>query len=160
VALVDAEVGGRDAALSADDDLEGVQPAGRALVGERPHREAVERARLAADPRVLLGLRAQELVGGDPERLGKAGEVVEREAPLAGFQPAERRDVQAGARRDGFERQPALGAQLAQAPADAAVDGLVCLHGKGACQFGAGRATLAAWTRTGIASSSAVAPRA
>jgi hypothetical protein len=59
--------------------------------------------------------------------------VVERQAPLAGLQATERRDVEAGALGDLLERQSLLGAQLAQPATDADINRLsisVCRHGK------------------------------
>jgi hypothetical protein len=50
--------------------------------------------------------------------------VIEGEAPLAGLQAAQRRDVDARALGDLLQREAALGAQLAQPPPDAGVDGL------------------------------------
>ena len=63
---------------------------------------------------------------------GEGGDVVEGEAALAVLQSAERRDVDARARRDLLQGQAAGGAQLAQPPADAQVEGLLgafCRHG-------------------------------
>jgi len=60
--------------------------------------------------------------------------VVEREAALARFEPAQRRHVDARAVGDVLQRQPALHAQLPQTLPDPHIDVVVgwsfCLHGK------------------------------
>ena len=77
--------------------------------------------------------------------------MVEREAALARFEPAQRRHVDARPAGDVLQRQPALHAQFPQPPPDPQID--VVLGGVFACmanQFGIGRRVackLVAWTR-------------
>ena len=59
--------------------------------------------------------------------------MVEREAPLPGLEPAERRHVDAGSFGDLLEGQTLLRPQFLEAPANPYIDRLVvlvCLHGK------------------------------
>jgi len=90
------------------------------------------RMRTALDAGVLRVRRAQEVVGADRQCGGESGEVVQRKAALARFQPAQCRDVDARPTCDILQRQPALHAQLAQPPTYPDVDAVVrlCLHGK------------------------------
>ena len=94
-------------------------------------RHAVAADRLGAHAGVLRRARAEQVVGADAERRGERGEVVEREPALAGLEAAERREVDVRALGDLGEREPLLGAELAQPSPDADVDGLlICRHGK------------------------------
>jgi hypothetical protein len=129
VALVDREALGRPAAPRADGDLERLQSRA-AAAGERPEREALDLARLAAHARVVGFRAAEQLVGRDAERRRERRDVVEREAALARLQAAERRHVHVRPLRDLLEGEAELRAPLVQAAAGPAVDGLLCcLHG-------------------------------
>jgi hypothetical protein len=52
---------------------------------------------------------AQQLVGGDAQRVGERRDVVEREPPLARLQAAERRDVDVRPIGNLLQREPQLG---------------------------------------------------
>ena len=88
---------------------------------------------LAEDARVLGRCRAEQLVGADAQRGREGGDVIEREAPLAGLEATQRGEVDVGSRRrPGWRVRPSFGAQLTQPPADAlrrSARAIVCLHG-------------------------------
>jgi hypothetical protein len=100
-----------------------VQPRGTAA-RKRPYREAGVTARTAADPWVLRRRSAQEVVGGNPECSGKRRHMIKSEAPLAGLQSAEGRNVDRCASRYLRQREPSLGSQLAQPASDSSLDWL------------------------------------
>ena len=121
-----------------DPDLVRVQPARRAVAGQRPVGHVVMGVRSAPDAGVLRLGRAQQFVGADRQRGGESGEVVERESALTRLQPAQCRHVDARPAGDVLQRQPVLRAQFAQPPTDPDVDAVLrfCLHGKEAWHCG------------------------
>src|SRR5215217_8254810 len=111
-----------------------MQTTGCRLPGQRPVGDVIVGMRCA--PYAWIGRlgRAQEFVGADRQRFGEAGEMVESESTLTGFEPAERGHVDARAAGDVLQSQAALEAQITQTSANTQVDvvfgGLVCLNGK------------------------------
>ena len=74
----------------------------------------------------------KQLIDADRECFGQPGQVIQRQSPLAGFQPAQRRQVDAGPVGDVLQCQPLLGAQLTQPSPHPEVDAAliaVCRHG-------------------------------
>src|SRR5687768_9573435 len=100
---------------------------------ERPHGHPVGTGRLAADSRVSVRRRSEEVIDRYTEPGGQPGEVVESEPPLTGLQSTQRRGVDVGSIGDLLQGEPSLRPDLPQSPADADIDRLlwsVCLHSK------------------------------
>ncbi|BBX02045.1 hypothetical protein MMOR_29810 [Mycolicibacterium moriokaense] len=79
----------------------------------------------------------KQFVSAHRESGGQAGQMVERQPPLAGFETAQRRHVDAGPARNLVEGEPPLHAQLAEATAHPQIYTFLvfCLHGKKAWHF-------------------------
>jgi hypothetical protein len=132
VALVDGQRVGRCAPLGADRNPVGMQSSGRPPLGERPERHAVDTPRPGPDPWVLSWARAQKLVGAHTKGVRQPGDVIKRQASLAGLQATQGGDIDACALGNIGQGQPSLATELPEALSDAKVDafGIVCQLGK------------------------------
>jgi thioredoxin reductase len=112
-----------------------------ARAAERHDAHAVDGSRPSADARIDPRLGGQQRVDGGAEGAGQRREVVDREATLAGLEPAERRRRHVRGGRHRVEGEPPLLAQRAHPPSDPVL--VPCHFSKRACQIYRHAVTLA-----------------
>lgn len=120
-----------------DVHLVGVEAAGAGPIGQRPHRQTVEASGWLSHPRVRRWRGAEQVVGADAQRVGEKWDVIERQASLAGLEPAKRGQVDVGALGHLLERQALFALKCAQALPHSSVKiswVIVCRRDKKGCR--------------------------
>ena len=145
VTRVRAQLGGR-ARRRRDRHLQHPPAAGLRRPGERPHGERAVALRRRPQDDVVGPLVGDQLVDRDAERAGQRYEVLQRQPPPAGLEPAQRRRRHPGASREPGHRQPAGLARPPQPCPDPRLD-VVVLFWHESMLDRPEAVTLPAWTR-------------